>query len=65
MLATQAPPLTAVTTPARRESPRPAEIVRSASGPRPNTSLLPSGTAISWPDGVLTCALTGIVSCLR
>src|ERR1035438_7984771 len=61
MLATQTPPFTAVTTPARRERPRPAEIVRSAFGPRPNTSLLPSGIAITRPDGAATCAAAGVI----
>ena len=47
---------------ARRESPRPADIARSTSGPRPNTSWLPSARRMTWPDAaVLTCAATGPV----
>src|SRR6516225_12207713 len=56
MLATQAPAAIALITPARRDSPRPAGMVRSASGPRPNTSLLPSGMPTTSPDGVVTRA---------
>src|ERR1017187_10625672 len=51
MLATQVPPLAA----------GPAGIVRSGSGPRPNTSLLPSGIAITRPDGAATCAAAGVI----
>src|SRR5215470_439100 len=58
MLAIQAPPATALITPARRDSPRPAATVRSASGPRPKTSRLPSGIPTTSPDGVLTRAAT-------
>src|SRR5919198_689967 len=61
MLATQTPPVTAAIRPARRDSPRPASMVRSASGPRPNTSRFPSGIPITWPDGVLTRAATTVV----
>ena len=56
ILAINAPAAIALITPARRESPRPAAIVRSASGPRPNTSLLPSGIPTTWPEGVVTRA---------
>src|SRR6266516_589976 len=61
MLAIQAPPTTALITPARRDSPRPAAIVRSVSGPRPNTTRVPSGIPITTPDGILTCAATEVV----
>src|SRR5581483_8297425 len=61
MLAIQAPPLTALITPARRDSPRPAAMVRSASGPRPNTTLLPSGMPSTSPDGVVTRAAAELV----
>jgi hypothetical protein len=61
MLAIQAPPATALITPARRDSPRPAAIVRSASGPRPNTTLLPSGIPSTSPDGVVTRAAAGLL----
>src|SRR5689334_11778392 len=58
MLAIQAPPATALISPARRESPRPAATVRSASGPRPKISRLPSGMPTTSPAGVLTRAAT-------
>src|SRR5262249_51261327 len=58
MWAIQAPPATALIKPARRDSPRPAATVRSASGPRPKTSRLPSGIPTTSPDGVLTRAAT-------
>src|SRR5450755_2765990 len=61
MLAIQTPSATALMTPARRDSPRPTETVRSASGPRPNTSRLPSGIPTISPDGVLTRAATALV----
>ena len=61
-LAIHTPPPTAVITPARRDSPRPAAMVRSASGPRPNTSRPPSGIATTSPDGVLTRAATALGS---
>ena len=64
-LAIQAPAASTVTTPARRESPRPAATIRSTSGPRPKTSRLPSASSLFWPDAVLTWVLSGIVSCLR
>src|SRR5215475_11761839 len=54
MLAIHAPPATALISPARRDSPRPAAIVRSASGPLPKTRRLPSGMPTTRPDGVLT-----------
>jgi len=44
------------------DSPRPAGITRSASGPRPKTTRLPSGIAITRPAGVVTCAVTGAES---
>src|SRR5437660_1233448 len=56
MLAIHAPADIALITPARRDSPRPAAIVRSASGPRPNTSLLPSGIPTTRHEGVVTRA---------
>ena len=75
MLVIHAPAAIAVTMPARRDSPRPAATARSTSGPRPKTSWLPSAIRISWPDAVLTRALTAMactqgyglasVSCLR
>src|SRR5215471_16531925 len=61
MLAIQAPPATALITPARRDSPRPTAIVRSASGPRPKTSRLPSGIPSTSPDGVVTRAAAGLL----
>jgi hypothetical protein len=61
MLAIHAPAAIALITPARRDSPRPAAIVRSASGPRPNTSLLPSGIPTTRPDGVVTRAAAGLL----
>ena len=61
ILAIHAPSGVAAITPARRESPRPAVIARSTSGPRPNTSWLPSESRMTWPDAVLTCAATGPV----
>ena len=61
MLAIQAPPATALISPARRDSPRPAATVRSASGPRPKTRRLPSGMPTTSPDGVLTRAATAEV----
>src|SRR5215469_6488284 len=60
MLAIQTPAATALITPARRDNPRPAGMVRSASGPRPNTSLLPSGMPTTSPDGVVTRAAAGL-----
>src|SRR6516162_9063484 len=60
MLAIHAPAAIALITPARRDSPRPAGMVRSASGPRPNTSLLPSGMPTTSPDGVVTRAAAGL-----
>ncbi len=62
MFATQAPPATALIRPARLDSPRPAEITRSASAPRPNTRLVPSGIAVTRPLGIVTCAVAGIES---
>src|SRR5215813_1515420 len=64
MLAIQAPPATALISPARRDSPRPAATVRSASGPRPKTRRLPSGMPTTSPDGVLTRAATAGVGWL-
>lgn len=61
-MATQAPPAAALIAPARRDSPRPAGITRSASGPRPKTTRLPSGIAITRPAGVVTCAVAGAES---
>src|ERR1700744_6441727 len=58
MLAIQAPSGVAAITPARLDRPFPAEIARSTSGPRPNTSWLPSASRMTWPDAVLTCAAT-------
>src|SRR5262249_7684121 len=60
MLAIQAPAASALITPARRDSPRPAAMVRSASGPRPNTSLLPSGMPTTSPDRVATRTAAGL-----
>src|SRR5215471_8778374 len=60
MLAIQTPAAIALITPARRDNPRPAGMVRSASGPRPNTSLLPSGMPTTSPDGVVTRAAAGL-----
>src|SRR5580704_2947401 len=62
MLAIQTPSPSALITPARRDSPRPAATVRSASGPRPNTRRPPSGTPTTSPAGVLTRA-AGDVAC--
>src|SRR5580693_937792 len=56
MLAIQTPSPSALITPARRDRPRPAATVRSASGPRPNTRRPPSGTPTTSPAGVLTRA---------
>src|SRR6185437_7593482 len=56
MLAIQRPSPSVLITPARRDSPRPAAIVRSTSGPRPNTRRLLSGMPTTSPDGVLTRA---------
>src|SRR5215471_16080713 len=64
MLAIQAPPATALISPARRDSPRPAATVRSASGPRPKIRRLPSGMPTTSPDGVLTRAATAEVGWL-
>src|ERR1700753_1633854 len=61
MLAIQAPSDSTLITPARRDSPRPTAIVRSASLPRPKISRLPSGTFTTSPVGVLTCAVTVVV----
>ena len=61
MLAIQAPAAIALITPARRDSPRPAAMVRSASGPLPNTSLLPSGMPTTRPEGVVTRAAAGLL----
>src|ERR1022692_2550180 len=62
MFATQAAPATALMTPALLDRPRPAEITRSAPAPRPKTSRVPSGIAITRPPGVVTCAVAGIES---
>src|ERR1700722_852654 len=62
MLATRAPPAIALIWPARRDSPRPAAMTRSASGPRPKTRLLPSGIPITRPAGVVTCAFVTALS---
>src|SRR5215472_9549311 len=56
MLATQAPPAIALITPARRDNPSPPGMTRSASGPRPNTSRVPSGIGVTVPSGLVTCA---------
>src|SRR5579859_538169 len=61
MLAIHAPAAIALITPARRDRPRPAAIVRSASGPLPKTSLLPSGIPTTRPEGVVTRAAAGLL----
>src|SRR5580704_5015435 len=62
MLATQAPPATALIRPARRDSPRPAGTIRSASGPRPNTTWPPAGIAMTAPAGLVTCASAVVIA---
>src|SRR5262249_55581739 len=59
-LATQPPPSTALISPARRDSPRPAGTTRSTSGPRPKTRRPPGGTAATRPPAVVTCTVTGL-----